>query len=139
MGILGKINPTILENIEIDQDIFYAEIDLDLFNANMKGLKEYKPISAFPSIEIDLAIVVDEKIRNKDIIEIIRKTGTDILRHISLFDIYRGKQVEQGKKSLAYSLSFRGENRTLKDREVEIITNRIIENLGKNFNASLRA
>ena len=139
MGILGKINPTILENIEIDQDIFYAEIDLDLFNANMKGLKEYKPISAFPSIEIDLAIVVDEKIKNKDIIEIIRKTGTDILRHISLFDIYRGKQVEEGKKSLAYSLSFRGENRTLKDSEVEIVTNRIIENLEKNFNASLRA
>jgi len=139
MGILGKINPTILENIEIDQDIFYAEIDLDLFNANMKGLKEYKPISAFPSIEIDLAIVIDEKIKNKDIIEIIRKTGTDILRGISLFDIYRGKQVEQGKKSLAYSLSFRGENRTLKDSEVEIITNRIIENLRKNFNASLRA
>ncbi len=139
MGILGKINPSILENIEIDQDVFYAEIDLDLFNANIKGLKEYKPISAFPSIEIDLAIVIDEKIKNKDIVEIIRKTGTDILRHISLFDIYRGKQVEQGKKSLAYSLSFRGENRTLKDSEVEIITNRIIENLRKNFNASLRA
>ena len=121
MGILGKINPTILENIEIDQDVFYAEIDLDLFNANMKGLKEYRPISAFPSIEIDLAIVIDEKIKNKDIVEIIRKTGTDILRHVSLFDIYRGKQVEKGKKSLAYSLSFRGEDRTLKDSEVEII------------------
>ena len=139
MGILGKVNPTILENIEIDQDIFYAEMDLDLFTANMKGLREYKPISAFPSVEIDLAIVIDEKIKNKDIIEIIRKSGTDILKHIRLFDIYRGKQVEQGKKSLAYSLSFRGENRTLKDSEVEIITNRIMENLRKNFNASLRA
>ena len=138
MGILGKINPTILENIEIDQDIFYAEIILDLFNENMTGIKEYKPISAFPSIEIDLAIVVDEKINNKDILETIRKNGTDILRRTSLFDIYRGKQVEKGKKSLAYSLTFRGENRTLKDSEVEIITNRIIEKLGKNFNASLR-
>jgi phenylalanyl-tRNA synthetase beta chain len=138
MGILGKINPTILENIEIDQDIFYAEIILDLFNENMIGIKEYKPISAFPSIEIDLAIVIDEKINNKDILETIRKNGTDILKSIRLFDIYRGKQVEKGKKSLAYSLTFRGGNRTLKDSEVEIITNRIVEKLGKTFNASLR-
>ena len=139
IGILGKINPAILENIEIDQDIFYAEINLDLFNQNMQDLKKYKQISAFPSIEIDLALVIDEKIKNKDIMEVIKKSGTDILKHISLFDIYRGKQVEEGKKSLAYSLSFRDENRTLKDNEVEIITNRIIENLEKKFNASLRA
>jgi phenylalanyl-tRNA synthetase beta chain len=139
MGIIGKINPMILDNMEISQDIFYAEINLDLFNANIKGLKEYKPLSVFPSIEIDLAIVVDEKIKNKNIVEIIRKNGTDILRHIRLFDIYRGKQIEKGKKSLAYSLRFREENRTLKDSEVEIITNRIIENLEKCFNASLRA
>ncbi len=105
----------------------------------MQDLKKYKQISAFPSIEIDLALVIDEQIKNKDIMEVIKKSGTDILKHISLFDIYRGKQVEEGKKSLAYSLSFRDENRTLKDNEVEIITNRIIENLEKKFNASLRA
>ena len=75
MGILGKVNPTILENIEIDQDIFYAEMDLDLFTANMKGLREYKPISAFPSVEIDLAIVIDEKIKNKFHINSIRVTA----------------------------------------------------------------
>ena len=139
MGILGKVNPSILENIEIVQDVFYAEIDLDLFNANRKGLKKYKKISAYPSVEIDLAIVVDEKIKNRDIVEVIKKSGTGILRNISLFDIYRGKQVEEGKKSLAYSLSFREEGRTLKDNEVDIIANRIIESLGKKFNARLRA
>lgn len=139
MGILGKVNPSILENIEIVQDVFYAEIDLDLFNTKLKGLKKYKKISAYPSIEIDLAIVVDEKIKNRDIVGVIKKSGTGILKDISLFDIYRGKQVEEGKKSLAYSLSFRGENRTLKDTEVDIIANRIVESLGKKFNARLRA
>ncbi|MCJ7665593.1 MAG: phenylalanine--tRNA ligase subunit beta, partial [Actinobacteria bacterium] len=139
MGILGKVNPLILENIEIVQDIFYAEIDLDIFNANMKGLREYKKISAFPSVEIDIAIVVEEKIKNKDIFEVIKNSGTGILKNIRLFDIYRGKQIEEGKKSLAYSLSFRDENRTLKDTEVDIISNRIIESLEKKFNARLRA
>ena len=105
----------------------------------MKGLREYKKISAFPAIEIDIAIVVDEKIKNKDIFEIIKKSGTGILKNIRLFDIYRGKQIEEGKKSLAYSLSFRDENRTLKDTEVDIISNRIIESLEKKFNARLRA
>ena len=139
MGILGKVNPSILENIEIVQDVFYAEINLDIFNTNRKGLKKYKKISAYPSVEIDLAIVVDEKIKNRDIVEVIKKSGTGILKNISLFDIYRGKQVEEGKKSLAYSLSFREEGRTLKDNEVDIIANRIIESLGKKFNARLRA
>ena len=139
MGIVGKVNPSILENIGIMQDVFYAEINMDLFNANAKNLKKYKKVSAYPPIEIDLAIVVDEKIKNRDIVEVIKKSGTDILKNISLFDIYRGEQVEDGKKSLAYSLSFREENRTLKDTEVDIITKRIIKSLGKEFDARLRA
>ena len=138
-GILGRVHPLIIESMEIDQDTYYGEIDLDIFNGNISGLKTYEKISAFPAIEIDLAIVVDENIKNDDIAIEIEKSGPEILRSIRLFDIYRGEQVEQGKKSMAYSLSFREDNRTLKDNEVEIAVNRIVESLEKKLDARLRA
>jgi len=137
-GILGRVHPLIIGNMEIDQDTYYGEIDLDIFNKNINGLKTYEKISAFPAIDIDLAIVVDENVENDDIVEEIKRSGPDILKSIRLFDIYRGEQIEQGKKSMAYSLSFREDDRTLKDTEVEIATNKIIECLEKKLNARLR-
>jgi len=138
-GVMGKVHPGIIEKMEMGQDAFYAEIDLDIFNSNIEGVMKYRKISSFPSIDIDLAIVVDKKIRNADIVKTIRKNGSDILRDIRLFDIYEGKQIGEGKKSLAYSLSFRGKDRTLKDKEVEIIVNKIVDGLEKDLNASLRS
>ena len=96
-------------------------------------------ISPYPSIDIDLAIVVDKKVKNDDIVNSIKKNGSRILRNIGLFDIYQGEQIEKGKKSMAYSLSFWEEDRTLKDKEVELIVNRIVGGLEKDFNASLRS
>ena len=93
---------------------------------------------AYPSIEIDIAVVVDENISNEDLLNEINKRGTNILEKVILFDIYRGKQIQDNKKSMAYSLTFRDKKRTLKDSEIEIITNRILENLRKKFGAELR-
>jgi phenylalanyl-tRNA synthetase beta chain len=138
-GIMGRVHPGIIEDLELGQDIFYTEIDLDMFNKNIEGLKHYSNISSFPSIDIDLAIVVDKGIKNTDIIHSIKSNGSQLLKKIGLFDIYEGEQIETGKKSMAYSLSFRAEDRTLKDKEVEIIVNRIVEELEKSFNASLRS
>jgi phenylalanyl-tRNA synthetase beta chain len=138
-GIMGRVHPGIIEDLELGQDIFYAEIDLDMFNKNIEGIKHYNKISSFPPIDIDLAIVVDKGIKNTDIIDTIRSNGSQLLKEVSLFDIYEGEQIEKGKKSMAYSLSFRAKDRTLKDKEVEIIVNRIVEELEKGFNASLRS
>jgi phenylalanyl-tRNA synthetase beta chain len=99
---------------------------------------KFQHISTFPTVEIDLAIVVDEDISNSEIENEIRTSGTDILKSIRLFDIYRGKQIEKGKKSLAYSLVFRDESRTLKDTEVDIVVKGIIENLSRKLKAKLR-
>jgi len=137
-GIIGRVHPAIVEDIGIKQGVYYLELNLDKFIKNISGLKKYKPIPLFPSIEIDIAIVVDEDIKNEDIENEIKNNGTVLLKEIKLFDIYRGKQVESGKKSMAYSLSFREENRTLKDSEIEIIVKRILEGLSKKFNAKLR-
>ncbi len=138
-GIMGRVHPGVIEELELGQDAYYAEIDLDVFNGNIKDARHYRKISSFPSIDIDLAIVVDRKIKNSEIINTIKDNGSGLLKDIRLFDIYEGEQIEKGKKSMAYSLSFRAEDRTLKDKEIEIITNRIIEGLEKDLNASLRS
>jgi phenylalanyl-tRNA synthetase beta chain len=114
------------------------ELNIDEFINNVRKDKRYRTITNFPSIDIDIAIVIDEKIKNDDIINEIKKCGSSLLKDVYLFDIYRGPQIEKNKKSMAYSLSFREDSRTLKDTEVEIIVKRIIENLGKKFNAKIR-
>jgi phenylalanyl-tRNA synthetase beta chain len=138
MGIIGMIHPMIIEEIETGQNTYYMEINLDNFINNMKETRDYKPVSAFPSIDIDLAIVVDDKIKSEDITDEIIKSGTRLLKKVRLFDIYKGEQIEKNKKSIAYSINFRDDSRTLKDTEIGIIVNRILENLGKRFNARIR-
>lgn len=138
IGIIGKLHPVIAEEIDLKQDVYYLEMDIDLFISSIKRFKKFSAIPQFPSIDMDLAIVVDESVKSEDIIEEIEKNGSRILRNIKLFDIYMGKQIEASKKSLAYSLRFRDDNRTLKDNEVQIIMNRILESLGKRFNAKIR-
>lgn len=138
MGIIGKIHPALVEEAEIGQDVFYFEISLDKFVKNVKKSVRIKSISPFPSIDIDLAIVVDQKIKNEDIVNEIKKTGTKLLKEVRLFDVYKGKQIEGNKKSMAYSLKFGDDKRTLKDTEAEIIIKRILEKLGREFNAKIR-
>lgn len=138
MGIIGMVHPLIVEEIETGQNTYYIELNLDNFINNLKETRDYKPVSVFPSIDIDLAIVVDDKIKSEDITDEIKKNGTELLKKVRLFDIYRGEQIEKNKKSIAYSLNFRDDSRTLKDTEIEIIVNRILENLGKRFNAKIR-
>ena len=137
-GIIGKIHPLIIEDLDIAQDIFYMELDLDIFIKNSGRQLKFKPIPQFPSIVIDIAIVVDKDAKNSGIINEIEKSGTSLLKEVKLFDIYEGRQVEEGKKSMAYSLTFRDDLRTLKDTEIDIIVKRIVQNLGRKLGASLR-
>jgi len=95
-------------------------------------------ISSFPAIKEDLAVVVDEAVLAEQVEQMIRQTGGSLLREVRLFDIYRGKQVAIGKKSLAYSLTFQADDKTLKDSDVEKVRNRIIARLGQTLNAELR-
>lgn len=138
IGVIGKMHPQLINAMDIKQDVFYFELDLDKFIKKSKKEKKFNPIPQFPSISIDLAVVIDENIASLEVEKEIYKNGGKILRNLRLFDFYKGKQVEDGKKSLAYSLEFRADDRTLKDVEVEIISKRIIENLDKKLGAKLR-
>lgn len=137
-GIIGKLHPRIINNLDLKQSIFVAEIDLDQFISGIKKEKIFKQFSAFPSVNIDLAFFVDEEIKNQDMEnEIISAAGRN-LQSIRLFDLYRGTQAGSNKKSLAYSLEFSAMDKTLNEKDIEFLIKKISERLSKKFNAKLR-
>lgn len=131
IGIIGRIHPSIMKD-----EVYVAEFSLTkLYELNTKPLK-YKPSSIYPEIKKDLAFIVDNNITNKDLVTVIKKAGGRLLSSIDIFDIY--KDIEEGKKSMAYSLVFKDENRTLGDTEVMEVFNKIIKEVENGLNAKLR-
>lgn len=137
-GILGEIHPNVLDNYGIDEKCYVAELSLDVLYEYANWDKKYKPLPKFPAVTRDLAILVDEDVLVKEIENVIKKQGGNIVESVKFFDVYRGKQVAQGKKSVAYSISYRLENRTLTDEEVNKIHDKILKALEHKFGAQLR-
>jgi len=137
-GLIGKIHPKILSQMDLKQDVYYLELDLDFFVNNIPKDNKYIQISQFPPVNIDLAFIVDEDVLCEDVEKEIFKSSGELLKSLRLFDLYSWKQIGEGKKSLAFSLEFVAKDRTLKDTEIEILVNRIVSNLAKKFGAKLR-
>lgn len=99
---------------------------------------KYKDISKFPSIKKDIALVVDKNIEAEKIVNAAKKAAGNKLEDIEVFDVYEGKGIEEGKKSLAFSLNFTSFDKTLTDEEINPILEKIIETCEKEFKAELR-
>ena len=133
VGIIGKIHPSVE-----DDDVYVLEIDLDKLLAKKVGKMKYKEISKYPEIKKDIAVVVDNKVSAKEISDLIKKAGGSLLTNSEVFDVYTGKGIPEGKKSLAYSLSFSAQDRTLTDEEINKAVEKIVERLAKDLKAELR-
>ena len=133
IGIIGKLHPSVSK-----KDIFVFEINLDKLLSLHPTRMTYKDIPKFPSIEKDLAFVVDKNITSLEIEKVIKKTGGKLLTDINVFDVYVGDKVGTDKKSIAYNLTFRDNNRTLTEDEVMLIFNNIIRDVENKLNASVR-
>ncbi|HBG39588.1 MAG TPA: phenylalanine--tRNA ligase subunit beta, partial [Clostridiaceae bacterium] len=117
-GVLGEVHPNVTDNYDIEERVYIAEIDLNsVFKASNLN-KKYKSLPKYPSVSRDIAMLVKDEVTAAEIENIIRANGKDILESIKLFDVYKGKQVPEGMKSIAYSITYRAEGRTLKDEEV---------------------
>ncbi|RMD60110.1 MAG: phenylalanine--tRNA ligase subunit beta, partial [Nitrospirae bacterium] len=99
----------------------------------------YKKIPKIPHVERDIAIVVDENITSAEITKCIVDTALDVVKSVKLFDVYRGKPIPKGKKSLAYSITLQADDKTLTDEDIEGIMESIIASLQKTFSAELRS
>ena len=137
-GVIGEIHPDVTEEFAAPERTYIGMIDVEPLVVNADMLVQYKPLPRFPSVERDIAMLLDESIMAGDIENIITENGGKILEGIDLFDVYKGKQVPEGMKSMAYSLTFRAEDRTLTDEEVNKAMDKIINNLKNTFNARLR-
>ena len=138
IGTFGEIHPDVLENMEIDRNrVIYAEIYLDLLLKYInKGVK-YKGLSKYQSVPRDVAVVVKEEVLVGDMIKSIQKADK-LIEKVELFDIYRGIGVKPGFKSVAISIVMRDDNKTLEEKDINSVMDKIVGKLKKEFDAELR-
>lgn len=137
-GVFGEIHPDVQEEYGLDVPSYVAELDLDLIYEAADTKKKYTPIPKFPAATRDLAILVDDSVLVGDIEETIRKAGGALVEKISLFDIYKGSQIEEGKKSIAYAIIYRDPKKSLTDNDVNKVHDKIVNALEYKLGAQLR-
>lgn len=138
LGIMGEVHPDVASNYGIGDKAYCGEFFLDrLIEFSSREIQYSKP-PKYPSTSRDIAMVVSESTPVAEIEKVIKEAGTEILRSVKLFDIYRGIQVGHGKKSVAYSLTYRHDDRTLTDVETEEAHAKVVEALKNNLGASIR-
>jgi len=133
VGMIGKLHPSVEK-----ENVYVLEINLDKLLAKKTGKMKFKEISKFPTISKDLAIVIDKNISADEIARVIKKAAGSLLTNTEIFDVYEGKNIPEGKRSIAYSLSFGANDRTLTDEEINNIMNKVVDSLQK-MGAELRA
>jgi phenylalanyl-tRNA synthetase beta chain len=138
LGRLGQIHPDVCDAFGLPTFV--------LFELDFEGLLQYAPrqiaarsLPRFPSVERDFAMVVDRAFPSRQIVDWIKNRGETLIEAASVFDQYVGPPIPEGKKSLAYKISYRAEDRTLTDSEVNTLHQTLIEQIGKNFGAELRS
>ena len=138
VGYFGELHPLVAEKLSIDHRVYCGEIYYDILSSQFVDKIVFEQISKFPTVQRDLAVIVDDLISCGDIIDCINETGGEYLKKVSLFDIYKGSQVSEGKKSLAFNLLFSSCERTLVVEEIDGYIQNILKNLREKLNAELR-
>jgi len=138
LGFLGEIHPEVLENYEIGTKAYIAVISCDVIYDRANLVREYQPLPKYPAMTRDIAMLVSDEVLSSQIENIIKKRGGKLLESVKLFDVYKGEQVADGMKSMAYSILFRAPDRTLTDDEVSEKMETILNSLEKELGAQLR-
>lgn len=133
----GELHPAAQENYDLHKRVYIFEIEVEKLVPLANYTTEYRRLPKYPAVERDLAILAPVGLAHETLLDIIRKQGGNLLEKVDLFDLYSGSQVPDGFVSMAFSLAFRAEDRTLKDSDVDERINRIVKRL-KSFNCSLR-
>ncbi len=137
-GFMGRLHPAVLAEMDVPVPILIGEIYLDLFLTEWKNSIQFEEISPFPTIWRDINLIVDEKTPSGEVLRVIRAQGGLWLRRAELFDLYRGKPLEAGKKALTYRLEYGAKDRTLTDEEVNGSREKLLEQLKHTLGATLR-
>ncbi len=129
VGYIGQVHPETVENYDMKGDVYAAVLDMDTVVMLSRFDTHYSGVAKFPGATRDLALVCDKAVLSGDIEKLLRHCGGEILESVTLFDVYEGEQLAEGKKSLAYSLLFRAKDRTLSDAEVNEKIDKMLKEL----------
>ena len=136
---MGTVCHKLLKKMDIDQDVFFADINWDnVMRAIKKNEVLYHDISKFPSVSRDLALLIDKSVEFEQIEQIAHQTEKKLLKSVELFDVYEGKNLPEGKKSYAVNFILQDETKTLNDKQIEAIMTKLINNLKQKLGAELR-
>ncbi len=138
LGVIGQIHPLVAEGYGISGEVYVAELDFTELQSALAPERVFHSLPKFPTVSRDLALVCDEAMTVGMLEACIKKAGGKLLRSIQLFDIYRGPGIAPGKKSVAFSLELRADDRTLTDEDTTGVTNAVLEKLKNDLGVTLR-
>jgi phenylalanyl-tRNA synthetase beta chain len=138
-GVMGELHPRIAESLDLPGRVALAELDGSALAGARKGQVAYREVPRFPPVHRDLAFVVDEGVPAGALREALVHAGGGLVDTATLFDVFAGPPIPEGKKSLAFAVAFRVVDRTLTDQEADEAVGRIVERLSRSFSAELRS
>jgi phenylalanyl-tRNA synthetase beta chain len=138
LGELGQLSPLLARQYDLRDAVLLAELNLDLLLARRSPVKAFKSLPAFPSIRRDVALLVPKAVTHETVVNAVRRAKPQNLENVELFDIFRGKTLPEGQKSLAYAFTYRSVERTLTDVEVNAAHEKLVEHLKRELNATVR-
>ena len=138
IGVMGQVHPLVAANYGMDSEVFCAELNLTKMMGLLLPEPTYVPLPKYPAVSRDLALVCDEEVTVAQAEKVIAAAAGKLLRDVKLFDIYRGVGVPTGKKSMAFSLELRADDRTLTDSDSEAVTSKVLKALEDQLGATLR-
>ena len=131
IGKIGEIHPIVLNNFDLSSRVVYFEIYIEELVNFYGKIKKYQKINKFPEVELDLSVVFDESVQWGEIKKAINSASNNLIQGVEPFDIYRGENLGENKKSIAFRISYQAEDRTLTDEEVKVVQDKIIDKLEK--------
>jgi len=138
VGVIGQVHPAVAKNYGIDVEVYCAEISFTKLLSCQLPDATYTPLPKYPSVSRDLSLICDESVTVAQAENVITEAAGKLLRGVKLFDIYRGTGVPEGKKSMAFSLELRADDRTLTDTDSEGVVTKVLTALSEKLNAVLR-
>ena len=138
VGTFGEAHPEVLENYDLPYKAYLFEFDMEVLVDAAIFAKRFEPIPIYPTVERDLAIVVAKEVLSDMPTELIYATGGELVKSVRLFDVYEGEQVPEGKKSLAYAITYHSATETLTDKAVNTLHDKVVKHLNQKLGAELR-
>lgn len=138
IGIFGQIHPSVAENYDIDQPVYAAELDFELIESLRTPDVTYAPLPRYPSVFRDISVICPVEVTVADLLDCIKSAGGELLAKASFFDVYTGAPIPDGKKSVAFSLEFRSDEKSLSEDDISPLMNGIIGKLDSELSAKLR-